>query len=228
MELMSIRSFLRHGHKYELYAYEPIENLPAGAVARDANEILPATRIFQYTDFKSYAGFSNYFRYKLLLERGEWWVDTDVICLRPFEFATPFVFASEMIPGGAVPASAVIKAPARSEAMAYAWRVCDSKDPAKLKWGETGPRLVAQLIASFSLGEYLHPPGVFCPLGCHDWEDVLKAGQDFGFCERSASIHLWNEMWRRESRDKDGGYPRDCYYARLQERYLSAAPVSAK
>jgi hypothetical protein len=202
--------------------------LPKGAVARDANEILPASRIFQYADFKSYAGFSNFFRYKLLLERGEWWVDTDIVCLRPFEFAAPYVFASEMIPNGPVAASAVIKCPAGSEAMAYAWKFCASQNPATLKWGETGPRLVAKFLSLFALEEYLHPPEVFCPLSCYDWEAVLETGRNLSLSERSASIHLWNEMWRHSARDKEGDYPRDCPYVRLQEKYLSPEAVGAK
>jgi Glycosyltransferase sugar-binding region containing DXD motif len=111
MEILSIRSFQVHGHDYHLYAYEPIENLPAGVVVQDANEILPRSSIFQYTGYATYAGFANFFRYKLLLERGGWWADTDVVCLRPFEFAFPYVFGSETCSRGIVPASAVIRCP---------------------------------------------------------------------------------------------------------------------
>jgi mannosyltransferase OCH1-like enzyme len=228
MELLSIRSFLHHGHDYELYLYEPVENLPEGAVARDANEILPASRIFQYADCGSYAGFSNFFRYKLLLARGGWWVDTDIVCLRPFDFAAPYVFASEMVPSGPVAASAVIKCPAKSEVMAFAWQFCASRNPATLKWGETGPRLVAELISRFSLQKYLYPPEVFCPLSYSDWEKVLEAGRHLNLDERSASVHLWNEMWRHAGRDKDGDYPRECLYQRLRETYLRSEVVDAK
>src|SRR5438105_1989553 len=76
MERLSIASFLHHGHAYHLYTYGPVAGLPAGAVRQDARAILPESMIFQYRDHASYAGFSNYFRYKLLLERGGWWVDT--------------------------------------------------------------------------------------------------------------------------------------------------------
>jgi Glycosyltransferase sugar-binding region containing DXD motif/Alpha 1,4-glycosyltransferase conserved region len=219
MEVLSIRSFLHHGHDYRLYVYEPVPNLPEGAVACDATEILPASSIFQYTDYKSYAGFSNFFRYKLLLERGGWWVDTDIICLRPFDFAAPYVFASEMINSGAVPASAVIKCPPASEAMSYAWKVCASKEPASLKWGETGPRLVAEVITRFSLQAFLHPPARFCPVSCHDWETLLAPSPGLCRAEASYSIHLWNEMWRHHGRNKNGSYPPDCTYGRLQEMY---------
>src|SRR4030095_1161151 len=70
MERTSIQSFLDHGHQYHLYAYQDVANVPAGAVLKDGNEIFPASLIFQYSDRKTYAAFSNVFRYKLLLERG--------------------------------------------------------------------------------------------------------------------------------------------------------------
>lgn len=222
MEILSIRSFLYYGHDYRLYVYERVMNLPQGAIACDGNEILPASSIFQYSDSKSYAGFSNFFRYKLLLEQGGWWVDTDVVCLRPFDFMAPYVFASEITKGGAVPASAVIKCPADSEPMRYAWRVCASRDPASLKWGETGPRLVAEVINRFSLEAFLHPPQVFCPVGCHDWEMLMAPGVALDLDAASYSIHLWNEMWRYYGRDKDGSYPSECIYGRLLDKYCGS------
>src|SRR5215831_9214030 len=99
MERLSISSFLKNGHEYHLYAYDDLANVPLGTVVRDADEILARSRIFQYKHQASYAGFSNFFRYKLLLERGGWWVDTDVVCLKPFDFSDGHVFASEILDG---------------------------------------------------------------------------------------------------------------------------------
>src|SRR4051812_6131780 len=79
MERLSIASFLHHGHDYHLFTYGPVEGIPPGTVVQDACEILTESRIFQYRDHASYAGFANFFRYKLLLERGGWWVDTDAV-----------------------------------------------------------------------------------------------------------------------------------------------------
>src|SRR6267154_6333445 len=95
MERISISSFLKNGHSYILYAYGPVDGLPDGAELKDANEILPSSDIFTYSEYATYSGFSNFFRYKLLMERGGWWVDTDIICLKPFNFAAEFVFSSE-------------------------------------------------------------------------------------------------------------------------------------
>ncbi len=86
MERLSIASFLAQGHPYHLYVYRPVSNVPLGTCLKDASEVLPESMIFQYPDYASYAGFANYFRYKLLLERGGWWVDTDAVCLQTVRF----------------------------------------------------------------------------------------------------------------------------------------------
>ena len=72
MEQLSIASFLRNGHEYHLYVYDELSNVPRGTVIKDASEVLPPSQIFQYKQNQSYAGFANFFRYKLLLERGGW------------------------------------------------------------------------------------------------------------------------------------------------------------
>lgn len=229
MEQIAIRSFLEHGHAYHLYTYEPVENLPPGAVELEAEAILPASAIFEYANQKSFAGFSNFFRYKLLLERGGWWVDTDVVCLADFDFATPYVFASEewgdekLEPIKEVPASAILKAPPNSEAMQYAWDVCQSKNIADLVWGETGPRLVAEIIRRFALEKYLRPASVFCPVAALKWDTVLQPGRDLRSLAGSHALHLWNEMWRRKKHDKEGTYDPTCLYEQLKRHYLSAS-----
>src|SRR4051794_17882417 len=72
MEQLSIRSFLANGHPFHLYVYSDVRGIPDGADVRDAREILPESMIFQYSEYKTVAGFANYFRYKLLLDRGGW------------------------------------------------------------------------------------------------------------------------------------------------------------
>jgi len=228
MEQLSISSFLRNGHDYHLYVYDNVKHIPVGTVVRDANEILPSSRIFQYKRSPSYAGFSNFFRYKLLLERGGWWVDTDTICLKRFDFSEEYVFSSEInAKGREVVNSGVIKAPAGSCVMAYAWDVCGTKDPARLVWGETGPRLMAKAVKKFSLGKYQRPHYAFCPIDYEQWRKVLAPGFAPVFDDRTYAIHLWNEMWRIAGQDKDTHYPPTCLYEKLKQTYLPAAAAIA-
>ena len=221
MEQLSIASFLRNGHEYHLYVYEDVKNVPSGATIRDGNEILPAAKIFQYKEQASYAGFSNFFRYKLVLECGGWWVDTDTICLRPFEFEEEYVFSSEFAMAQEFINSGIFKAPAGSEVMSYAWRVCEAKDPERIVWGETGPRLMTAAVREFSLERYVQSPEVFCPIGYADWHRVLEPEADLNLTGRSYAIHLWNERWRTAGQDKNEVYSEDCFYEVLKSRYLS-------
>ncbi|HME09285.1 MAG TPA: glycosyltransferase [Bryobacteraceae bacterium] len=227
MEQLSIASFLAQGHEYHLYSYQEVGNLPAGAVLKDAAEILPKTDIFQYEKNRSYAGFSNFFRYRLLLRKGGWWADTDVVCLKQFTFETPYVFATERVEGIAVAATAVIKAPAGSEIMAYAWHGCKAcQNPAAAFWGQLGPKLMARAIKQFELGSYLQPAEVFCPLGYDEWEMQL-APDSPSFGEQTHAVHLWNEMWRRGGRDKRIVHGPGCLYERLKQAYGFASVIAS-
>ena len=221
MERLSIASFLHHGHAYHLFTYGEVEGLPDGAVREDARAILPESMIFQYRAFASYAGFSNYFRYKLLLDRGGWWADSDTICLRPFDWDEPYIFASEPTRDGLeVPSSSALKAPAGSEAMAEAWETCRSRDPKDLRWGETGPRLLGQIIDRFGLGRYLQSAATFCPVAYDDWPRLIDPADACHFDVSTRAVHLWHEMWRREGCDKDRDYPPGGLYERFKGLYL--------
>jgi hypothetical protein len=223
LERLSITSFLAHGQEYHLYVYGPVANVPRGTCLEDARTILPESMIFQYARYPSYAGFANYFRYKLLLERGGWWVDTDVVCLRPFDFPEDYVLGSELAGDGqATASSGVLKVPAGSAAMAFAWEQCQSKDPARLNWGETGCRLMAEAIRRHALDRFLVSCETFAPVPSYEWDRVLDPVHIPTFRQATRAVHLWNEMWRRDGRDKDARHPPGCLYERLKALYLSS------
>ena len=228
MEQLSISSFLLNGHDYHLYVYDDVKHIPIGTVVMDANEILPSSRIFRYKRSPSYAGFANFFRYKLLLERGGWWADTDTICLKPFDFPDEYVFSSEINDKGCeVVTSSVIKAAAGSEVMAYAWDVCQTKNPARLVWGETGPRLMAKAVKKFALERYKKIHQAFCPVDYEEWRQVLQPGFEVLFDDRTYAIHLWNEMWRAAGQDKNAQYHQTCLYEKLKRNYLPVTSAIA-
>jgi Glycosyltransferase sugar-binding region containing DXD motif len=226
MERLSIASFLRNGHPFHLYVYGKPDGIPEGTVVLDANEILSSSRIFKYTAYDTYAGFSNFFRYKLLLEKGGWWVDTDTVCLKPFEFQEPFVFVNEMERSASnrhglpVVGTSVLKAPPASALMYSAWAVCDGMNPGELGWGECGPILVGRLVEEFALQQHIQAPDIFCPLHWRDWDLQLKPGISWSFGEQTVAVHLWNELWRRRGADKDQAWPADSLYEQLKRRYL--------
>ncbi|HEX2452234.1 MAG TPA: glycosyltransferase [Vicinamibacterales bacterium] len=225
LERLSIASFLHNGHDYHLYTYAHVRNVPDGTTVKDAREILPESHIFQYKDHKSYSAFSNFFRYKLLLERGGWWVDTDTICLKPFDLIDDYVFSSEGVDQQSFINCGVVKVPPNSPVMSYAWSVCRTKEVGQLVWGEVGPKLMAESVRKLSLERFVVAPSVFCPIGYRDWAAVLDPTRIWKFRDDVYAVHLWNEMWRREERDKGQAYQPDCLYEQLKRRYLGSGPA---
>ena len=221
MEQLSIRSFQAHGHQFVLYVYEDIDGVPPGTILRDANRVLPASRIFTYREHRTYAGFANFFRYKLLLENGGWFVDADMVCLRAFDFQDDYVFSSEgRLEQRQLVNVGVIKAPAGSAVLEYAWRACERMDTAALKRSQCGPALFGEAVDTHALGPYVQPWPVFCPVHFSAWRRLLDPSAPWPLPPETCAIHLWNEQWRRSGQDKDARYDATCLYERLKQCYL--------
>jgi len=229
MEKLCIHSFLKHGHPFHLYVYDQVDGVPAHTKLCDANKIVPSSRIFFYSQHHSCSGFANMFRYKLLLERGGWWVDMDTVCLRTFSFSDPYVFSSESTSAGpnqeagSCPNTGIMRMPPGTEPMRYCWDHCDRADKASLRWGETGPKLFARAVDAYSLAHFMQQPHVFCPIPFYEWRRALAPGQEWQFSSETRAIHLWNEMWRRDNCPKDASFDPTCLYERLKTRYLDGA-----
>ena len=224
MEEVCLSSFVHHGHEVHLYSYSEIENVPEGVEKKDGREILPEDMIFEYKHHKSFSGFSNYFRYKLLSEKGGWWTDTDVVCLKPFDFDSNYVFCSEEVPpfgqGNTHIGSCIIKASQDNPVTADAFKTCMSKKPEDLVWGEIGPRLVKAMVEKYNMSFSVKPPETFCPVpGCH-WFFFLDPKSKLSFGEDTYAVHLWNEMWRRSDVDKSAQFHPNCFYEQAKRKYI--------
>ena len=218
LEQLALKSFVHHGHEVDLYTYGQIDGIPPGVTVRDANGILPESRVFLYREHRSYSGFSNYFRYRLLLDRGGCWVDMDMVALQPFRFDDEHVFSSEHARGREFVTTSFIKAPAGSAVMQRAWDICAQKDTSQIRWGETGPRLLDELVASLGMQQFVRPPESFCPIHHGEWGSLLDPNAP-AIPEDALAVHFWNEMWRRNERDKDAAYDPRCLYEQLKSRY---------
>lgn len=92
---MCLASFVAAGHRVVLHAYEPLTG-PAGVEVVDAADVLPADAVFRHERSGGLSMFADLFRYRMLQKHdGVIWVDTDVYCLRPFDFAADYVFGVE-------------------------------------------------------------------------------------------------------------------------------------
>jgi len=224
LHFLGIRSFLEHGHEFHLYAYDEIAGVPDGTTICDAASILPRDRIFCYQSGfgkGSYSAFSNLFRYALLFARGGWWVDTDVVCLKPFHFGNEFVFATERKQdSGPKAASCVIKSPPGAEFLRYCIDVCEAKDTDKIVWGEIGPQLIDDAVSRFKLGDCRVPAHVFNPIDYFDFRSIIVPGFDMSKLADSYGVHLWHQKWKSHYLDPDDDGPPDSLYGQLRKRYL--------
>ena len=238
MEQLSIKSFLAHGYDYHLYVYRKIRNIPSGTTIKDANEILPRRAIFKYQQGPgkgSYAGFSNLFRYKLLLDKGGIWIDLDVVCLKPFAFKSQHVFALQNTHDSNVSVnSGFMKVPRGSECMKACYEEAKSKDHMEMMWGQTGPDLLTRYVNKYGLESFILPPEAFCPIDWWEFGKFIDPEYDLGISENTYSVHLWQEMWRRSRKetgivarlfgkrefDKNILYGPETLYGRLQRMYL--------
>ncbi len=220
MERLALASHVRVGHACRLWTYERLENVPRGILLEDAPRILPRDRIFTYRHGPgkgSVAAFSNLFRYKLLVERGGWWADTDVVCLRPFDFPAEYVFPSECVPHGVQIGNCVFKAPAGSPVLRHCLETADARNPEELNWGDTGPQLLGEAVRRFHLDRFVVPPETFCPVHFFEARSVLNGPVEL---HDAHAVHLWHEMWRRNGWDKNAAYRSDCLYETLKREIL--------
>jgi glycosyltransferase involved in cell wall biosynthesis/Tfp pilus assembly protein PilF len=221
LEQLSITSFLKNGHEFHLYIYDEVLNIPAGTILKDANEIIPKSKIIVHKETGSYALFSNIFRYKLLLMKGNYWVDADVICLRPFDVNRDYVFAVEKLANyqGQKVASCVIKVPVNSAIMNYCYeQAISTANVENLAWGTIGPELIHRAVIKHNLQEYMASYQDFCPI--HWWECFKLVDGKTPIPANSYAIHFWNEMWRRKGLDKDATYNSSSIYFLLKAKYL--------
>lgn len=223
MEQLCIKSFLDNGHPFHLYAYNEITGLPDGVVVKDANEILPEMSVFKYKDRDTYSGFANMFRYKLLLEKGSFWVDMDIVCIEAFEFDTEYVFAS-VRNHASLPeiTNFIIKAPANSPIMESCYQSALCLAPENTYWGMTGPKLIAKKVIEFGLESFITEPDVFAPVIWQNFRFLISSdwpGLEKEQIRKVKAVHLWNEMWRLNGVGKNTTFNPDCVYEQLKNVY---------
>jgi hypothetical protein len=130
------------------------------------------------------------------------------------------VFSSEPVEDQRLVNCGVVKVPRDSPVMSYAWSVCETKQADALVWGEVGPKLMSESVTKLAFERFVVPPEVFCPIGYRAWATVLDPTRSWSFGDDVYAVHLWNEMWRRDGRDKEETYQPECLYEQLKRRYL--------
>lgn len=223
VEQLCINSFLENGHEFHLYTYgDEVRNCPKGTVFKDANDVIPRESVYRDV-LDTYTSFANWFRYKLLYERGGWWVDMDVICLKPFDFIPDYCFTTEVMFDDGKPQvianNAIIKAPKHAEFLAEMLMFMSDKDLPKTRWGRFGSIFLDDILKLYDSKGFIQPPPIFCPINWHEINLFFEDKVDADFHE-SYAIHLWNNMWSKKGIDKNATYHSNSIIERLKSEYL--------
>lgn len=230
IEKLSAYSYIKNNHKYDLYCYQDVKGVPEGVNIIDANQIIPESEIFTYKSGAgkgSFSAFSNIFRYKLIYEKGGYWSDTDVVCLRGFDFNRDYVFGNEIasiqngIAYGKTIASSFFYCKPNSEIMKSCLDVCESKDKDKVVWGEIGPKLLGEKVKEYNLTNHTEEHYIFNPIPWSQIDFLFNENANFEEIENNCyCLHLWNEVWRRNGVDKNAVFNKDCIFEKLKSLYL--------
>ena len=234
LEHLCAKSFLAHGHRFQLYAYEEVGNLPEGCELLDAATIVPRDRLFLYAHSDhagTPAGFSNLFRYTLLDRHGGWWVDSDVLCLRSKIDEPEYVFAMQdksyynvailRAPrGGLLIRTALERATARVDA-----------EGAEIPFGSIGPNLFTELVPELGFTDRAAERTALYPIpyweGLRTCDPARRAEVEARVAE-STFLHLWTGTFRGAGVPTTARPPAGSYLAEAYERYEVPFPVETE
>ena len=246
IETYCIRSFQNQGHTFHLYTYGDVKNIPKGVKVLDGNLIMPEKEVFQLKS--TFLPFSDIFRYKMLYEKGGYWVDMDMICIKKLDFTEPYVFSSERtIQKGAykmsipyVPNIGILKAPEKSEFYKTLYEKClahqhkkTNKD--KIKY----MRILRDHIKEYKFDKYVKKPEYFCHL---DWWYAKDAflplpsfREKYGVKGKTImsmfrgknvyTVHFWRDLVTKKYKlDKNEKYDPQCLWE-LMKKFVDTKKI---
>jgi len=224
LERACIKSFISHGHIVRVYTYNQ-PDLPEGAIRMDARQILPENQLFIFENSPS--GFSNIFRYKLLLEQGGWWVDTDVVCLSS-DIPECDYFWAEQVPGEIN--GAVLKFPAGDPRLEKLLEQSIRRSKHLQVWGQLGPHLLTEVLSGENLPNHIGTTEMVYPIRFNEihylwlpefYNTVEKR------CANSTFLHLWQAMFSRIGINHKNPAPEGSYLSKLFNTYEIDIPGPA-
>ena len=233
LEQLSVKSFLDNGHEYHLYVYDPVENVPAGAIIKDGNEIMDKSEIFRYKN-GSIAAFANLFRYTLLYKRGGIWAATDCICVRPFRIEQDIAIASEPTSNytNKMINCTLLKLGKDSKEAEEGVRIQYEHKPqilaGTITWA-SGNKTATAIVGKFKLTDsilpwkainacyYNHFKSLIDPRAHSEIKGLIRRPADIP--PEMICIHMFNEMFRRNGIDKNLTYNSDSLFEYFKRKH---------
>ena len=243
MEQLAIASFLHHGHPVDLHVYEEPRGVPRGACVRDAAEILPRDALFTHRRTGSVAIFADWFRYRLLAERGGIWADMDVACLQPIEYPQPEIFGWE---DDHYVNNAILGLPAGHALARWLAECCEQPNRIRpydgwrtrlrkfrrrhlqgdrrdrIRWGELGPKGLTAAARHLGYLDRALPRTHFYPVRSADWRALFEPmrGGLLPWGDESRAVEPLRQRADHRLRfNKNARFPPDSPFERLCQRY---------
>lgn len=189
-QLLCLRSFVDSGHHVTVFAYDANLALPTWLARREASEILPPARVL-----RNQVAHINLFRYALLHQLGGWWVDPDLISLKPDLPQEQLFFAAsgerDLVSLG------MIKFPSGHPILNIAIERAAAADVGS--WAQSGSPLFTSLLDRHGLIQHTRPAEEACPVSWFELEiifDPLRAEEVRRRCTSSYVLDLHHEVWR--------------------------------
>ena len=209
-----MRTVVARGHQFELFTYDEGIVTPSWVVRREAREILPSSHVMTYqhgSGAGSPALHANLFRYEMMHQLGDWWIDLDVLLMHPDLPNTLTFYAND--PRGVI-VNAILKFP-RGDALLYdAIRYSRAVGEKTAQWGQTGPQLITELVKSYGLEHRIHPWWTVNPLDFFETEaffDPSRFDEVKERCSNSPFIHTFHELRRSSGFAHEAGPPKGSF-----------------
>lgn len=256
LEQLCLKSFVDHGHHVTLYSYAPIENVPEGIHVEDAEHIYPSEPMLRHARTGSPAIHADMWRLHLLKKTAKIWVDADMVCYRPFNYPSPFVFGWEK-PGQVC--NAVLGLPPNSKTLnallaffedKYAiapwlkpWQqreLEEERDAGKpvhmteQNWGYTGPASVTYFLQQTGEIEHAKPEAAFYPVSFPERNHMFMTRHKIEdrLTPETRGVHLWARRMKPRLEEKENNRPRGgSFMERLIQKHgidPAAAPIAPK
>jgi hypothetical protein len=209
MHRLSLQSMVRQGHPVKLYTYDNVAAVqalvPPGVIVADAGNVVPASIYHQAVMNSEIRYFSDIFRYAVLQAFGGWWLDTDIVLVKPLDFGRGHVFSTQWsgVENGHVCAGDVMRAPKGSLHMANLYALSQQRlfSERRVEYGAVGPLLLSEYLLAADdeeLQSSILPPTTFNAI---DWHEVdlftseSRAGFELLSDPRVTGVHLWGKSW---------------------------------
>jgi hypothetical protein len=224
LEILSIKSFIKNKHKIFIYTYDKsLMSFDKDMIIMDASEIVPEEKRKKIGKIMP-SIFSDFFRYYLLYKTGGWWVDLDIVLIKPVTTENQIVISS-FIRKSEWGTQGINNAPLKIPKEHVLAKACveraEAVDLQKLVHAQIAGPLLEKEVKALGLQGHVVIPEIYSPIG--SWEAHRVVEPKFGFdkiTKNTVAVHLFNTTWSfGRSLDKNGKYHPESLYEYLKIKY---------